>query len=115
MVGGSTPRSGLIECMDTSLNLPAVICILGVGQALLLALVLLTIKRGNRAANTFLAAFAISISVSVIATILSNLHYFQTHPHLSRINHPFDFLGGPLLFLYIAALTSNKFVFKRDR
>lgn len=98
--------------MDTSLNLPAVICILGVGQALLLALVLLTIKRGNRAANRILAAFTVSLSVSVTATILSNIHYFQTHPHLSRINHPFDFVGGPLLFLYITALISRKFVFK---
>src|SRR5688572_16107717 len=99
--------------MDTSLNLPAVICILGVGQALLLALVLLTIKRGNRAANRFLAALTVSISVSVTATILSNIHYFQTHPHLSRINHPFDFLGGPLLFLYVKALMSRKFVFEK--
>jgi AraC-like DNA-binding protein len=97
--------------MQSSLNLPAVLCLLGVAQALLLALVLLTIRRGNRTANRILAAFAVSISVSVVASILSNIHYFQTHPHLSRINHPFDFLGGPLLFLYIKALTSKSFVF----
>lgn len=97
--------------MLSALNLPAVLCILGVAQALLLALVLLTIKRGNRTANRILAALVVSISVSVIATILSNLHYFQIYSHLSRINHPFDFLGGPLLFLYISALTSRKFVF----
>jgi AraC-like DNA-binding protein len=84
-----------------------------VAQALLLALVLLTIKRGNKAANRFLAAFTVAISVSVTASILSNIHYFQIHSHLSRINHPFDFLGGPLLFLYIKSLTSRKFVFER--
>jgi AraC-like DNA-binding protein len=97
--------------MQTSLNLPAVLCLLGVAQALLLALVLVTIQRGNRSANRILAAFVVSISVSVSASILSNIHYFQTHPHLSRINHPFDFLGGPLLFLYIRALTSRNFAF----
>jgi AraC-like DNA-binding protein len=97
--------------MLAALNLPAVLCLLGVAQALLLALVLLTIKRGNRTANRILAALVVSISVSVIATILSNLHYFQIYSHLSRINHPFDFLASPLLFLYISALTSRKFVF----
>lgn len=99
--------------MPASLNLPAVLCILGVAQALLLALALVTIKRGNRTANRILAAFAVSISVSVTATILSNLHYFQIYSHLSRINHPFDFMSGPLLFLYIKALTSKKFVFRK--
>lgn len=97
--------------MQASLNLPAVLCFLGVGQALLLALVLLTVQRGNRSANRILAALVVSISVSVSASILSNIHYFQIHSHLSRINHPFDFMGGPLLFLYISALTSRNFVF----
>jgi len=97
--------------MDTSLTLPAVLCSLGVAQALLLVLVLLTLKRGNRTANRILAAFSFSVSVSMIATILSNLHYFQIYSHLSRINHPFDFLGGPLLYLYVRALTERNFVF----
>lgn len=97
--------------MQPSLNLPAVLSILGVGQALLLALVLLTIQRGNRTANRILAAIVVTISVSVSASILSNTHYFQIYPHLSRINHPFDFLGGPLLFLYIRALTARNSVF----
>lgn len=97
--------------MQASLNLPAVLCFLGVGQALLLALVLLTVQRGNRSANRILAALVVSISVSVSASILSNIHYFQIHSHLSRINHPFDFMGGPLLFLYIKALTSRNFIF----
>src|SRR4051794_4858051 len=99
--------------MDTSITVPAVLCFLGVAQALLLVLALLTIKRGNLTANRILAAFSFSASVSVSATILSNLHYFQIYPHLSRINHPFDFLGGPLLYLYVRALTERRFVFTR--
>src|SRR4029079_16663588 len=99
--------------MDTSLTLPAVLCFLGVAQALLLVLALLTIKRGNLTANRILAAFSFSVSVSVRATILINLHYFQIYSHLSRINHPFDFLGGPLLYLYVRALTDRRFAFTR--
>ena len=99
--------------MDTSLTLPAVFCFLGVAQALLLVLALLTIRRGNLTANRILAAFSFSVSVSMSATIFSNLHYFQIYPHLSRINHPFDFLGGPLLYLYIRALTERNFTFTK--
>lgn len=93
--------------MQPSLNPVVILCLLGVAQALLLALVLFTIQRGNRTANRILAALAVTISIGVSATILSSTHYFQIYPHLSRINHPFDFLGGPLLFLYIKALTSK--------
>jgi len=89
------------------LDLPAIFCLLGVAQAILLAAVLLTRKRGNRSANRSLAAIAVAISITVGATILSYAHYFQVYPHLSRISHPFDFLGAPLLFLYVKALTSK--------
>jgi AraC-like DNA-binding protein len=92
---------------NASLSLPAVFCVLGLAQALLLAVALLTIRRGNRTANKILAAFAVTISIGISATVLTNTHTFRIYPHLSRINHPFDFLGAPLLFLYIKALTSN--------
>jgi AraC-like DNA-binding protein len=93
--------------MEHFLTLPAVLCLLGVAQALLLAFVLLTFQRGNRTANRILAAIAVTISIGVGATIFSYAHYFWVYPHLSRISHPFDFLGGPLLFLYVRALTSK--------
>lgn len=93
--------------MQHYLTAPAVLCLLGVAQALLLALVLVTIQRGNRTANKILAALAVTISVLVSFTILSNARYFLIYPHLSRINHPVDLLGGPLLFLYIRALVSK--------
>jgi AraC-like DNA-binding protein len=86
------------------LDVPAILCLLGVGQALLLALVLITSKHGNRAANGYLAAIALAISISVIANVVGYVPYFQVSPHLSRINHPLDFLPGPLLFLYVNAL-----------
>jgi AraC-like DNA-binding protein len=96
--------------MQPSLNPVIILCLLGVGQALLLALVLLTIRRGNRTANRLLAALAVMISVLVGATILYSTRYFLIYPHLTRLNHPFEFLGGPLLFLYIRALiTKAKF------
>ncbi|MEK6337186.1 MAG: helix-turn-helix domain-containing protein [Acidobacteriota bacterium] len=89
----------------------ALLCVLGIAQALVLALVLLTSRRGNQTANKILAALTVTIAVGVAASVLSSTLYFRIYPHLTRINHPFDFLGGPLLFLYIKALTSKNFKF----
>jgi AraC-like DNA-binding protein len=100
--------------MPGSLNLLIVFCFLGVGQALLLAVVLLTIRRGNLTANRLLAALSVTISILVGATILNRTHYFLIYPHLTRVNHPFDFLGGPLLFLYIRAILTRSKLNKKD-
>jgi AraC-like DNA-binding protein len=91
----------------------ALLSLLGIAQALILALVLLTIRRGNRTANRILGGLTVTIVVGVTASVLSSAEYFRTYPHLARINHPFDFLGGPLLFLYIKALTSKSFKFRK--
>src|SRR5215510_13359522 len=100
--------------MPLNLNPLIVVCILGVGQALLLAVVLLTIRRGNLTANRLLGALAVTISIGVSATILSSTRYFLIYPHLTRINHPFDFLGGPLVFLYVRTLLTKSNLRKKD-
>lgn len=89
--------------MVSSFNLLSILNLLGAAQALLLALALVSIKRGNQTANRLLAAIAVTISVLVSYTVLTSNHYLFQYPHLSRVNHPFDFLGAPLLFLYIRA------------
>jgi AraC-like DNA-binding protein len=60
-----------------------------------------------------LPGFSSHWALCCTATLISTLHYFQIYPHLSRINHPFDFLGGPLLYLYVKALTDRNFVFRK--
>ena len=87
--------------------------ILGAAQALLLALALVSIKRGNRRANLLLAAFAATVSVLITWSVLNSAGYVSLYPHLLKINHPFDFVGGPLLYLYIRALSSSRPELKR--
>jgi AraC-like DNA-binding protein len=94
--------------METSFKLLAALDLLGVAQALLLASVLLSVKRGNRTANRFLAAFLIAIAISVGGATLSNMQFVLLFPHLLKIQQPFYFLGAPLLFLYVRALISRK-------
>jgi AraC-like DNA-binding protein len=100
--------------MNSSFQPVIILCLLGVVQALLLALVLLTIRRGNLTANRLLAAVAITISIEVGAIILNSTGSLLIYPHLARINHPLDFLGGPLIFLYARALITKAKLTRKD-
>jgi AraC-like DNA-binding protein len=99
--------------METSFKLFAALDLLGVAQALLLASVLLSVKRGNRTANRLLAALLIAIAISVGGTTLSHTQFVVLFPHLRKIQQPFYYLGAPLLFLYIRVLISRKSVLQK--
>ena len=99
--------------METSFKLLVGLNILGVAQALLLASVLLSVKRGNRTANRLLAALLIAIAISVVGTTLSHTQFVVLFPHLRKIQQPFYYLGAPLLFLYIRVLISRKSVLEK--
>jgi AraC-like DNA-binding protein len=99
--------------MQPSLNFLAVLNLLGAAQGALLALALLSLKRGNRFANRILAALTIAISFVVCGAVLLTTNYIFVFPHLSRLHHPFVFLVGPFLFLYLKTLISAKHTFKK--
>jgi AraC-like DNA-binding protein len=84
-----------------------VLAAVAVTQAVLLGLVLLTSTRGNRTANRLLAALLLTIGALIGVTTLIRSPYIVVVPHLVRVNHPMDFLLGPLLFLYVRAVTGN--------
>jgi AraC-like DNA-binding protein len=94
--------------MQPTVNLFAVLNFLGAVQALLLACALVSIKRGNRTANLLLAAFVANASILIVWTVLNSTGYVYLFPHLLKVNHPFDFAAGPLLYLYVRALTSKQ-------
>lgn len=100
--------------MERSFNLQAILNLLGAVQALLLAVALVSIKGGHKTANRLLAAFALAIAALVGGHILVSTHYIELYPHLTRINHPFDFLVAPLLYLYIRTLLTRNPLSKRD-
>lgn len=93
--------------MQPSLDLLAVLNLLGAGQGLLMTLALAGVKRGDRFANRVLAALTATISVIVGGAVLVSTNYVFVFPHLSRVHHPFVYLAGPLLLLYLKALTSG--------
>jgi AraC-like DNA-binding protein len=94
--------------METSAKVLAALNLLGVAQALLLAAALLSVERGNRIANRFLAAFAIVLAVSVGGATLASEPLIFLFPHMLKIQDPFTFLGAPLLFLYLRTLIKGR-------
>lgn len=99
--------------LHPSLNLLAILNLLGAAQGVLLALALVTVKGANKAANWILAALTLTISIIVSGAVLLTSEYVFVYPHLSRLHHPFVFLAGPLLYFYIRQLTSNGVTFNR--
>ncbi|MDT4895889.1 MAG: hypothetical protein QOH25_966 [Acidobacteriota bacterium] len=93
--------------MESSLNLQAILTILGAAQAVLFAGALLGTKRGNLHANRVLAALLLSVSVLLTWGVLSHTRYMLRVPHLAQLHVPFQFLIGPLVFFYVRALMEN--------
>lgn len=90
--------------MATSAKLLAALNLLGVAQALLLAAALLGVKRGNRIANRFLAAFTIVLAIGVGGATMASEPLISLYPHLLKVQDSIQYLGAPLLFLYVRTL-----------
>lgn len=100
--------------METSAKLLFALSLLGVAQALLLGAALLSIKRGNRIANRFLAAFVIVIAIGVGGATVATDRFIPLFPHLLKIQDPFYALGAPLLYLYVRTLIKGSRSGKKD-
>ena len=101
--------------LNPALSFLAILNLLGAAQGLLLSLALLGARSDNKTANRLLAALTLTISIVVSGAVLLTSDYVFVFPHLSRLHHPFVFLAGPLLFLYIRTLTSpERKLEKRD-
>ena len=101
--------------METSAKLLVALNLLGVAQALLLAAALLSVKRGNRIANRFLAAFVIVIAIGVGGATMASDRFIIQYPHLLKIQDPFYLLGAPLLFLYVRTLIKGRVGIRKER
>lgn len=94
-------------------GLLVILSFLGAFQGLLLAFALVSVKKGNKIANRLLAAFVFVASISIFGGVMLTTNYVFDLPHLTRIHHPFTYLAGPLLYLYLKTLISKKPTFAR--
>ena len=65
----------------------------------------LAARRTDRLANRFLAALVGAVAAMLLLGYVNARWGFGGYPHLIALGHPLPFLFGPLLYLYIAALT----------
>ena len=85
-----------------------------VAQAVLLAVVLFTTRRGHTTANRLLAWLMLAIGGMVGGSILRHSADIVHLPHLIVLYHPLDFVVAPLLFLYVCALTEQRELRRTD-
>jgi AraC-like DNA-binding protein len=101
--------------IEPALSFLAILNLFGAAQGVLLTLALLSGKDAARLPVRILAALTLTLSIIVSGAVLLSSKYVFVFPHLSRVHHPFVFLAGPLVYLYIRALTAPEKRFaKRD-
>src|SRR5688572_2537290 len=94
--------------MEGAMKILAILNLLGAVQGILLAIALLSIKRGAREANRLLAGLVATTAFQILGAVLFTTKYILDFPHLSRLHHPFLFLASPLLYLYVRELTERR-------
>jgi AraC-like DNA-binding protein len=89
--------------------------IISVSLLILFTIFLLTLKKGNRRAQSFLAVFLISRVVILINLLFWDYEVPLNYPDLAFICHPFLFLYAPMLYLYSQSIiySDYRFNFKR--
>lgn len=85
-------------------SLVSALILLGIVQGAVLAPVLWA-RTANRLANRILATLVAAVTLMMILGDLARRWGFSGHPHLLGLNGPIPFLFGPLLYLYVIALT----------
>lgn len=79
----------------------------GVLHGVILAGILLFYPKGNRIANSFMAALVICIALRLLNNWLARTGYFMDHPQWSMASVPLDFTWGPLLYLYARSVSGK--------
>lgn len=85
--------------------------LVGAGQALLLALVVLLVRGGNQRANYLLAAFLGMESIKLFGLFVFYEPIAMTNK-VATLWLPLSVLSGPVLYLYIKALAEPDFRFR---
>lgn len=81
-----------------------IVVLLGGSQGVGLAAVLAR-RRDDRVANRLLSALVGALSLMLVLGVLGQRLGFSGQPHLLGLGAPLPFLFGPLLYLYVSALT----------
>lgn len=80
--------------------------------SLLLGLVLVSVKKGNRKANLLILSVVLIYTSGSLTSLLMYSDMYKVLPTLVLITYPFMFVSGGLYYFYIKVLLDKKFKFK---
>lgn len=89
--------------MQTAFNLPAIINIVAIGQALILAAIYLARGKSIGTSGKFLIPLLLIFSFDLFHDMLVHTRLFYSFPHLLGTGSAFTYLKGPLIFFYVTA------------
>jgi hypothetical protein len=100
--------------MNYSNNIWHIVILIGGVQGLILGMFLLfRASKKNFAAYRLLSILLFSVSIDMVFTYLSLSGMSEQYPSLISVTDPLYALLGPLIYLFVQALLSVKFVFKK--
>ncbi|MBD0254083.1 MAG: helix-turn-helix transcriptional regulator [Cytophagales bacterium] len=92
----------------------AIINLLGVVQGLFLAVIFLSMRRGNRPANRLLGLLLLSMALLITDLFLSYTNYILYVPALINTTEAVAFWIGPMLYFYTRTLVGPPLHWRRD-
>ncbi|MDN5203028.1 helix-turn-helix domain-containing protein [Fulvivirgaceae bacterium BMA10] len=98
----------LNDSREVIIKIVTYLLIAGGIQAIFLALLLATIKRGKKLANLFLALHVLLFGIFILMPEVV-ASFYKVFPHLIASYFPVMFLLGPSLFFYVVAITEVEF------
>ncbi|MES9969675.1 MAG: helix-turn-helix transcriptional regulator [Candidatus Thiodiazotropha sp.] len=93
--------------MEPSIDLYAVILLLGAAHGLFLTIVLLNAKAGDLKAHWFLALLTLVFTLDLGLAFLEHSRYLIHFPWLLTLDLNIDYLFGPLTYLYVRVLSNR--------
>jgi AraC-like DNA-binding protein len=91
-----------------SLTFSSLVHSAGFALGVLLAVLLLTNKRGNRAANRWLAAYISCLALLWFEDVVEETRVILVYPSIAHLTDWMLFLVGPCLWMYVRRLTKNE-------
>lgn len=91
----------------------SLINLLGVVNGFFTALIILRVKKGNKTTNTTLSMLVLMYSAVIASVVIWLTKLYYPIPQITGIFANFYMTLGPLLFLYVNALTTPGFTFKK--
>ena len=100
--------------MNSTLNVITILLFIGAAQGVLLSIVLLTLRKGNRTANRFLAFILIVFSIIIMGHSFGQLggEPIEKPSSEHELVHNLIYLFGPFFYFYVKSLTQPKFKFR---